>query len=78
MARNSSTLAATIAIDLREDDAMPYQQTCPRCGREFEDDDKAAVADAVVAHARDDHRHTLDREVVLAHLEGVHPYERAG
>ena len=55
---------------------MNYQQTCPRCGRDFDGDDKNAVADAVVAHARDDHRHTLDREVVLAHLEGVHPHER--
>jgi hypothetical protein len=55
---------------------MTYQQTCPRCGRDFEGDDKDAVADAVVDHARDEHRHSLDRDVVLAHLEGVHPYER--
>jgi hypothetical protein len=38
-------------------------------------EDKEAVADEVVAHAGLDHRHTLDRDVVLAHLEGVHPHE---
>ena len=52
------------------------EQICPRCGREFAGDDKDSVADAVVGHARDDHHHELDREIVLAHLEGVHPYER--
>ena len=55
---------------------VPFEQTCPRCGRAFSGDDKGAVADAVVAHARDDHRHDLDRDVVLAHLESVHPHER--
>jgi hypothetical protein len=25
-----------------------------------------------------EHRHSLDRDVVLAHLEGVHPHEREG
>lgn len=54
---------------------MPFEQTCPRCGREFLADDKHVVADAVVEHARVDHHHALDRDVVLAHLEGVHPYE---
>jgi hypothetical protein len=39
-------------------------------------EDKDAVADAVIDHARNAHRHSLDREVVLAHLEGVHPHER--
>jgi hypothetical protein len=34
------------------------------------------VADAVVEHARADHGHHLDREVVLAHLEGVRPDQR--
>ena len=57
---------------------VTFQQTCPRCGRVFAGDDKEAVADAVVEHARADHRHSLDREVVLAHLEGVHPHERDG
>ena len=28
--------------------------------------------DAVVEHAPVEHRHSLDRDVVLAHLEGVH------
>ena len=55
---------------------MPYTQTCPRCGRDFRGDDKEAVADEVVEHARADHHHALDRDVVLAHLEGVHPYDR--
>jgi predicted small metal-binding protein len=55
---------------------MSYEQACPRCGREFLGDEKDAVADAVVDHARSEHGHALDREVVLAHLEGVHPYER--
>ena len=55
---------------------MPFSQTCPRCGRDIDGDDKDVVADQVVEHARVDHRHMLDRETVLAHLEGVHPYER--
>ena len=55
---------------------MTYAQTCPRCGADFVDDDKEAVVDAVVKHASTEHRHTLDRDVVLAHLEGVHPFER--
>jgi hypothetical protein len=55
---------------------MTYQQTCPRCGRDFEGEDKDAVAETVIEHARVEHRHTLDRDVVLAHLEGVHPHER--
>ena len=57
---------------------VTYSQTCLRCGRDFAGDDKEAVADDVVAHARDEHRHSLDREVVLAHLEGVHPHKRDG
>jgi len=57
---------------------MSFEQTCPRCGDEFVGDDKDEVADAVVAHAREEHGHTLDRNVVLAHLEGVHPHERDG
>jgi predicted small metal-binding protein len=55
---------------------VTYEQQCPRCGAEFSGDDKEALANAIVAHARDDHRHTLDRGTVLAHLEGVHPHER--
>ena len=50
--------------------------TCPRCGRDLDGDDKEAVADAVIAHASADHGHSLERNVVLAHLEGVHPYDR--
>lgn len=59
-----------------QDRDMHYEQTCPRCGRDFAGEDKDVIADAVVEHARTEHRHSLDREVVLAHLEGVHPYER--
>jgi predicted small metal-binding protein len=55
---------------------MAYEVTCPRCGRDIEGEDKEAVASAVVDHAREQHRHRLDREVVLAHLDGVHPHER--
>lgn len=53
-----------------------HELTCPRCGRDFTGDDKDEVVDAVVEHARVVHDHTLDRGVVLAHLEGVHPHER--
>jgi hypothetical protein len=55
---------------------VTYDQTCPRCGRDFVGDDKGVVADAVVEHARTEHAHALDRDVVLAHLEGVHPHDR--
>ncbi|HKY17088.1 MAG TPA: DUF1059 domain-containing protein [Microthrixaceae bacterium] len=54
---------------------MNYFQTCPRCGEEFAGDDRDAVVDAVVAHARDEHHHTLERRIVLAHLDGVRPDE---
>lgn len=56
----------------------PYSQICPRCGDELTGEDRDVVADQVVEHARVEHRHTLDREVVLAHLEGIHPHEREG
>jgi hypothetical protein len=55
---------------------VSYEQTCPRCGEAFVGDDKEVVADAVIEHARTAHGHVLDRHVVLAHLEGVHPHER--
>jgi len=55
---------------------VSYEQQCPRCGADFRGDDKEVVADAVVEHARVEHYHALDRDVVLAHLEGVHPHER--
>ena len=55
---------------------MTYTQTCPRCGRDFDGDDRDALADAVVEHARVDHEHALDRNIVLAHLEGAHPDDR--
>jgi predicted small metal-binding protein len=55
---------------------VSYEQTCPRCGREFVGSDQDSVADAVVEHARADHGHALDRDVVLAHLEGVHAHKR--
>ena len=57
---------------------MLYEQLCPRCGDAFSGDDMEEVADAVVVHARDAHSHRIDREVVLAHLEGVHPNQRDG
>ena len=53
----------------------PFSQTCPRCGDELSGDDRDAVADAVVAHARDAHGHGLERRIVLAHLAGGRPDE---
>jgi hypothetical protein len=38
-------------------------------------DDIAVVADAVVAHAIEEHGHRVDRDVVVAHLEGRRPDE---
>lgn len=35
-----------------------------------------AVVDAVVDHASTEHNHSPDRDVVLAHLDRVHPSER--
>ena len=55
--------------------APRFSQTCPRCGDELSGEDRDAVADDVVAHARDAHGHALDRHVVLAHLAGVRPDE---
>lgn len=54
---------------------MQYSQPCPRCGTEFSGDDKDEVADSVLAHAAS-HGHSLDRDVILAHLEGVNPHDR--
>jgi hypothetical protein len=36
---------------------------------------KDEVADAALAHA-ETHGHALERNTVLAHLEGIHPNER--
>jgi copper chaperone len=55
---------------------VAYTQTCPRCGADFVGDDKERVADAVVDHGASAHNHRLDRDIVLAHLQGVHPYGR--
>jgi hypothetical protein len=55
---------------------VTYSQVCLRRGQEFDGDNKAAVADAVVEQAKAEHRHALDRDVVLAQLEGVIPHER--
>jgi hypothetical protein len=57
---------------------VTYRQQCPRCGDTIEGEDREHVADSVIAHARDAHDHTLDRQVVLAHLAGVHPHEYDG
>jgi predicted small metal-binding protein len=57
---------------------VSYQQTCPRCGDELIGDEKEAVADAVVEHALSAHRHALDRDIVLAHLDGRHPHDGQG
>ena len=52
-----------------------YSQMCPRCGEDFTGPDRDAVADAVVAHANHAHQHDLDRDIVLAHLDGRHPFK---
>ena len=52
-----------------------YSQTCPRCGDELAGDDRDTVVDAVISHASEVHGHRLDRQVVFAHLAGVHPHE---
>ena len=52
-----------------------YDQICPRCGDQFSDADADRLADRVVEHARVKHSHALDRQVVLAHLQGVRPDE---
>jgi hypothetical protein len=57
--------------------AVTYSQRCPRCGHDVTGDEREAVADAVVEHARVEDRYALDREIVLAHLVGVHPYPSA-
>jgi hypothetical protein len=54
---------------------MQYEQQCPRCGAEIVGQSKDEVADSVLAHA-ETHGHRLDRNTVLAHLEGVHPHDR--
>ena len=54
---------------------MSYSLTCPRCGDEFVGDDKKRVADEVIDHAKAQHNHSLDRDVVLAHLDGAHPFK---
>ena len=53
---------------------MPFGIQCPRCGQDFEGNDADLVATAVVDHARTAHRHDLDRDVILAHLAGEHPF----
>jgi hypothetical protein len=54
---------------------MAYEQQCPRCGAKFSGENKDEVANAVLAHA-ETHGHRLDRNTVLAHLEGIRPDER--
>ncbi len=63
-------------IRVRLNQEVTYAQTCPRCGLDVTGEDKDRVADAVVEHALVEQHHSLDRDVVLAHLEGVHPRER--
>ena len=83
-ARQRADLAIVVARQLanhqpgslRETAGDTYEQQCPRCGRSFVGEDANGVADEVVEHARMEHRHPLDRNVVLAHLEGVRPDER--
>ena len=53
---------------------MTYTDVCPPCGTVFSGDDRGALADEIVAHARDAHDHVLTREHVLAHLDGENPH----
>ncbi len=57
---------------------MSFSITCPRCGQDFQGDDRDSVATEAVEHARSEHKHTLDVDVVRAHLEGVHPHDFEG
>jgi predicted small metal-binding protein len=74
--RGPATAAPASNRSVVRGSVVSYSQTCPRCGRDFAGDDKESVADEIVEHARHDHHHRLDRGIVLAHLEEVHPYER--
>lgn len=56
---------------------MTYTDKCPPCGRQFSGDDREALADAVIDHARDEHNHVLTREHVLAHIDGKDPHADA-
>lgn len=57
---------------------MTYTDVCPPCGMQFSGDDRDALADAVVAHARDEHDHHLTREHVLAHIDHKDPHSAEG
>jgi hypothetical protein len=54
---------------------MIYEQQCPRCGEFFTGEEKDRVADDAVAHAAEVHGHNVDRDVIVAHLEGRRPDE---
>ena len=60
---------------MNETPAVPYTLSALRSATS-QASEKENVADAVVEHGGTEHHHALDREVVLVHLEGVHPYDR--
>jgi predicted small metal-binding protein len=53
---------------------VTYTDQCPPCGKQFSGENREALADAVIAHARDEHDHVLTREHVLAHIDGKDPH----
>lgn len=57
---------------------MTYSTTCSPCGRVFSGEDKEEVATRVIDHARTDHEHTLTRDHVMAHFDGLNPHEGEG
>jgi len=54
---------------------VSYEMTCPRCGRDFSGDGPDVITDAVITHAATITAHALGRDVVRAHLAGVHPHD---
>lgn len=54
---------------------MTLTMTCPRCGLDFTGIEPNELVDDIVEHAASAHRHQLDRDTVLAHLEGRHPHD---
>jgi len=48
---------------------MNYTHACPRCGYESTGEDRDTVANEMIKHAKDEHKHDLTREHALAHLD---------
>ncbi|MGH9276195.1 MAG: heavy-metal-associated domain-containing protein, partial [Acidimicrobiales bacterium] len=72
---DTETVRAAIAEAGYELRGQSFSQACPRCGETFSGTDASEIVDMVVGHALDVHKHSLDREVVFAHLEDRRPGE---